>query len=799
MASFDVPASASILVLFRERPELARAFLRDLAPLTGQRHYLQLLLADAASGPATRNVLANCGLGSVQFFSANLGFACGNNRLAQAASGEILVFLNYDVQFTPGWLEELLAPFASRPELGIVGNVQLSVRARQVDHCGIFFDANGEPRHFRPDLAAIHNVPLLAAPAVTGACLAIRRSLFEKLGGFDEGYVNGYEDIDLCLRAHEAGARIAVATRSVIWHHIASSPGRHAREEENARRFASRWQTVASQLSRYSPPLLRASANAPNIPDPRERHQTLQTFFPTPEGFAEAASTYQLYPSERWTRVVVPIPPTATASGSVRVRLDPATETGRIAVGGVSLRTGSDQHLAWQAFGHRLKHCCTFAGTCRRVSDETGMTAESTGNDPQVILTLPARYAPHLRDGAASIHVWMRWERAQPNGARPLIRKHSRTGWRIWQRRPPPVRVAVDLSTLSPGGLNGGIKVFALALLREMSHRHRDELRFCLLLTPSVAAELSDSFGHCKVVRYTPSSAKDLEKLLADSDVLYAPVGFSRFSRPGLPQVSWIADVLHRDVPGALPEDEIAARERWMTESLAASEVLQCNSHFVVERLRHHYAIEPERTCVIHNATPRTFPPRQESTPGPPYFFYPANDWPHKNHLRLIEAFASYHSRSSHPWHLKLTGHFQHRDRLEGEVRQRKLDGFVEILGHVPDREYANLFRSAGALVLPSLYEGFGIPLVEAFLAGVPVLSSRAGSLPEVGGDACAYFDGCNPDDIAATMARVTADDEFRRSLIAAGARRAHLFSLEQAADRAAEILPRAGRNAIAC
>ena len=78
-------------------------------------------------------------------------------------------------------------------------------------------------------------------PAVTGACLLVERALWRQLGGFDEAYLNGGEDIDLCFRARAAGRSNVVALRSVVRHHVSSSPGRKLRDEENSRRLMRRW------------------------------------------------------------------------------------------------------------------------------------------------------------------------------------------------------------------------------------------------------------------------------------------------------------------------------------------------------------------------------------------------------------------------------------------------------------------------------------------------------------------------------------------------------------------------------
>ena len=100
-------------------------------------------------------------------------------------------------------------------------------------------------RAFRlPPLASRHR----RAIAVTGACVLVRRTLWEKLGGFDEAFVNGCEDVDLCLRAADAGHINLVALRSVVRHHISSSPGRKLRDEANTRHLVLRWHDTLCRL-----------------------------------------------------------------------------------------------------------------------------------------------------------------------------------------------------------------------------------------------------------------------------------------------------------------------------------------------------------------------------------------------------------------------------------------------------------------------------------------------------------------------------------------------------------------------
>ncbi len=171
----------------------------------------------------------------------NLGFARACNQGARTASGDILLFLNNDTIPRPAWLEALLSPIDGN-EADICG-ARLLYPDGRCQHAGIAFDERGLGYHifcgFPGDAAPV--VERRRMQAVTGACMAIRKSLFHELGGFDEGFLNGFEDVDLCLRAGEGGRRILFVPESVLVHHTERSSGRKDHEIENLQRFFSRW------------------------------------------------------------------------------------------------------------------------------------------------------------------------------------------------------------------------------------------------------------------------------------------------------------------------------------------------------------------------------------------------------------------------------------------------------------------------------------------------------------------------------------------------------------------------------
>ncbi len=209
----------------------------------------------------------------------NLGFAVSNNRGVASARGELLALLNNDLVLLPGWLEPMLgAHLHLSARAGLIGNVQLDARTGAVDHAGLDLTPTAKPVHVRnlpPRLSRLLQ-PVRPMPAVTGACVLIERAFWQQLGGFDEGYVNGGEDIDLCYRARAAGRVNAVALRSIVRHHVSSSPGRKSRDEQNSHRLARRWRAEFS-TDAIRPWCRDHLARAMAVPESREYQLTLAT------------------------------------------------------------------------------------------------------------------------------------------------------------------------------------------------------------------------------------------------------------------------------------------------------------------------------------------------------------------------------------------------------------------------------------------------------------------------------------------------------------------------------------------
>lgn len=180
---------------------------------------------------------------------------------------------------------------------------------------------------------------------------------------------------------------------------------------------------------------------------------------------------------------------------------------------------------------------------------------------------------------------------------------------------------------------------------------------------------------------------------------------------------------------------------------------------------------------------------QQPSLHPKPYLLFVGNVKPHKNLSGLLKAFASLIGKLPHD--LIIVGKregFRSGDE-KAVAKAKKLADRVHFTGHINDQSLRKYFAHADALILPSLYEGFGLPPLEAMACGCPVIVSDVAALPEVCGDAALYCDPYNPADIADKIQRLMGDDELRTTLRARGLERAQQFSWDTCARKTLEVI----------
>ena len=189
------------------------------------------------------------------------------------------------------------------------------------------------------------------------------------------------------------------------------------------------------------------------------------------------------------------------------------------------------------------------------------------------------------------------------------------------------------------------------------------------------------------------------------------------------------------------------------------------------------WGVDPQKISVVPNVVSEEFTHEgaaHKSASGSPYILYVGNFGPHKNVERLLEAYAGLPERLRAEYRLVLAGGFdRYVDARKAKARSLGLDGSTDFVGFVPDEQLPALYRGAALFVFASLYEGFGLPPLEAMACGAPVVVSRATSLPEVVGDAGLLVDPRDVEPIREAIQRVLEDRDCADQLRAKSLERA--------------------------
>jgi glycosyltransferase involved in cell wall biosynthesis len=302
---------------------------------------------------------------------------------------------------------------------------------------------------------------------------------------------------------------------------------------------------------------------------------------------------------------------------------------------------------------------------------------------------------------------------------------------------------------------------------------------------------------------------RDLPLANSDGYVEQLGVDLLHFATPQaylteVPSLYQPHDLLHRHFPAQFSPVHARYRDYAYRVFSKQGSVVAAMTQFGRDDLVNAYGLEPERVAVVpwapvigKDMESRGHSPTPSAVPNLPsrYLLYPAQTWPHKNHLLLLEALAALRDRRvTVP--LVCTGRqTQHFEAIRDRIVRLRLAGQVWFTGYVDAAELAAIFARARALVFPSLFEGWGLPVVEAFAQGIPVACSNASALPEVASGAALLFD---PGDIGAigdAILRIWQDDELRDDLRRRGQARAGELSWERTARTFRAIYRRIARR----
>jgi glycosyltransferase involved in cell wall biosynthesis len=278
------------------------------------------------------------------------------------------------------------------------------------------------------------------------------------------------------------------------------------------------------------------------------------------------------------------------------------------------------------------------------------------------------------------------------------------------------------------------------------------------------------------------------------ADVFVSCDGFCSL-RTKLPQCLVVHDLSFLHYPSFNKKSHLFFYKRYTPAFLKKAKAVATVSLFSRTDILEKYKVDPGKIEVVYSASKEIFHPLQEEekeavkkkyTDGKNYFVYAGAIHPRKNLLHLLKAFSIFKKRQQSDWKLVLAGRLAwHYENFLESLKSYKYREDVVLTGYIDENELVNLIGSAYALVYPSVWEGFGVPVLEAMRCHVPVVTSSGSAMQEIAGDAALYADPTDYAEIADKMMLLYKDESLRAEMIEKGKMREREFSW----DRTAELL----------
>lgn len=381
------------------------------------------------------------------------------------------------------------------------------------------------------------------------------------------------------------------------------------------------------------------------------------------------------------------------------------------------------------------------------------------------------------------------------------------------------LNVAIDARLVS--GTRGGVEQFIIGLASGLSRltdgneeylfltnlHHDDWLKIYLHGNCRLIYTAAKQIGHTQSVR-NPQSVFDLPRIVRKVKTVVGKAGYTLPESDGtvegicadvmhftmqtafvtnIPFIYQPWDLQHLHLPQYFRLDEYKYREFTYRRFCEQASMVVVASQWAKRDLITNYALSPEKVKVIPVApvfeayrTPNlevlAALIRMHNLPDR-FIFYPAQTWPHKNHLRLLDALSILKTQYGIKIPLISTGRQnEFFSVIQNHLTKLHLNDQVKFLGFVSPEEVQSIYNLCYGLVFPSEFEGWGMPVTEAFMAGVPVACSNVTSLPDLVGDAALLFDPTQPQEIAEAIRQLWTDEHLRQKLIIRGRNRVSQF-----------------------
>lgn len=371
------------------------------------------------------------------------------------------------------------------------------------------------------------------------------------------------------------------------------------------------------------------------------------------------------------------------------------------------------------------------------------------------------------------------------------------------------MKVGINLLFLKPG-LAGGTETYSISLLKAMSHLTKNNIEYHIFCSSEMNLQFLSGFSQFNIVRFNRVS-RSLAYRFFFEQVIF-PFKLRKYNLNILHSYGYIGPLFTKNHIVTIHDTNAFAHKKAMP---VAKKILlrffllatakRCShiitvSHFSKQEIVKYLKVSANKISVIYEAGKYdvqtnenyTLPAQYAHLWQNPYFIGLSSVSPHKNITTLILAFKQLVTKFPN-LKLVLAGHLPAGNTNIG-ITDDVINGKIIFTGFVDDIVLMSLLKNACCFVFPSLYEGFGLPLLEAQALEVPVIASNMGSLPEIGADSALYFQATNANELAKVMSEFLTDTEKKALYIKKGLENIKRFSWDKAAVETLQLyLQRAG------
>jgi glycosyltransferase involved in cell wall biosynthesis len=369
------------------------------------------------------------------------------------------------------------------------------------------------------------------------------------------------------------------------------------------------------------------------------------------------------------------------------------------------------------------------------------------------------------------------------------------------------MRIAVNTRFLLKNNLEG-YGYYIHELMQRITQTHTQHEFLFVFDRPFDAAFIYGKNVTAKVLKPTARHALsfkiwyDIQFTLAakkfKAHVMVSLDGFCSLTT-SIPQVLAVHDLAFIHHPKLIPFWHLWYYKLYQKKFIQKAAQLVTVSEFSKQDIIHQYKINSNKIHIVGNAPRKNFVPinsankeyaKKHYAEGCEYFLFVGGIHPRKNLLQLLKAFSLFKKRQLSSMKLLVAGKlaWQYSDIIE-RLKTYKYRDDVFLLDYLPEGELAKVTAAAYALIFPSVFEGFGVPIIEAMQSGVPVACSNTSSMPEVAGNAALFFDPLNETDIAQQMMLLYKDETLRTQLIEQGFENAKQYSWNTSAQQLWQII----------